>query len=483
MSWTDTGHKTLLPLDVRDIVAFPCVTIALTIAAFGGIGGGGVLLPIYILVLHFHMKEAVALANATILGGAIANVWFASQTRHPYADRPLIAWDLILLFEPLVIFGSVFGSFANKLLPDVILEVILVVLYSFLSYQTVSRSINVAQENGGWLSVLRNVPQTGDGTQESGSSAASGHIKPPIGSLRYTSNIHTPDISSIDGISLNISEGLPLVRCFSAESKASWHSARSYSGTGDSLPNASDLSPAPVVNVSRDAAVVKLKRKEKSVPWWKPMAMTLCFTGMAALRIGQKIVRCGSVLYWILTLSLLPWLLPFFLFARRHVLRDFQKKARLGFTFPPGDVKWTHRNTVRWPLIGSLAGVMSGMLGSSGGTIKAPLLLELGTPPTVVSGTVAQMVMFTSASSSLALSLFGSMPVHYGLALFGFGGTVTFATNWAATRTLGGKRRQVLSMLSIAAIITLSTLTMGLQASVRLVENPEAARAFGRLCE
>lgn len=107
----------------------------------------------------------------------------------------------------------------------------------------------------------------------------------------------------------------------------------------------------------------------------------------------------------------------------------------------------------------------------------------LETLPTVVSGTVAQIVMFTSASSSLALSLFGSMPVHYGLALFGFGGIVTFATNWAATRTLGGKLRQVLSMLSIAAVITLSTFTMGLQASVRLVENPEAARAFGRLCE
>jgi uncharacterized membrane protein YfcA len=95
------------------------------------------------------MKEAVALANATILGGVIANVWFASQTRNPYVDRPLIAWDLILLFEPVVIFGSVFGSFANKLLPGVVLEVILVVLYSFLSYQTVSRSINVVQEDGG----------------------------------------------------------------------------------------------------------------------------------------------------------------------------------------------------------------------------------------------------------------------------------------------------------------------------------------------
>lgn len=101
----DVSHKPLWPLDARDGAALTCALIALAVAAFGGVGGGGVLLPIYILVLDFRQKEAVALANATILGGAIANVWFASRKRHPYADRPLVAWDLILLFEPVVILG------------------------------------------------------------------------------------------------------------------------------------------------------------------------------------------------------------------------------------------------------------------------------------------------------------------------------------------------------------------------------------------
>jgi uncharacterized membrane protein YfcA len=147
---THDPHKPLWPLDARDYVGLTFALLALCVAAFGGVGGGGILLPIYILVLDFRMKQAVSLANATILGGAIANVYFASRKRHPYADKPLVAWDLILLFEPLVIFGSVLGSFANKLLPDVVLEVILVLLYGALSYQTLTRAFGLVDEEGGW---------------------------------------------------------------------------------------------------------------------------------------------------------------------------------------------------------------------------------------------------------------------------------------------------------------------------------------------
>lgn len=71
------------------------------IAAAGGIGGGGILVPIYILVLRFSPKYAVPLSNITIFGGAITNTFLNMKKRHPLADRPLVDWDLILVMEPL----------------------------------------------------------------------------------------------------------------------------------------------------------------------------------------------------------------------------------------------------------------------------------------------------------------------------------------------------------------------------------------------
>jgi len=58
-------HKKLLPLDTSDKVGFFCATIGLMIAAGGGIGGGGVLVPIYILVMKFSPKHAIPLSNIT----------------------------------------------------------------------------------------------------------------------------------------------------------------------------------------------------------------------------------------------------------------------------------------------------------------------------------------------------------------------------------------------------------------------------------
>jgi len=91
-------HQNTCRWDAATIVL---ATLGLMIAAAGGIGGGGILVPIYILVLRFSPKYAVPLSNITIFGGAITNTFLNMKKRHPLADRPLVDWDLILVMEPL----------------------------------------------------------------------------------------------------------------------------------------------------------------------------------------------------------------------------------------------------------------------------------------------------------------------------------------------------------------------------------------------
>jgi hypothetical protein len=92
-------HKPLFPLDTSDQIGFVLAVMGLMIAAGGGIGGGGILVPIYILVMGFSPKHAIPLSNITVLGGAMANMILNVQKRHPMADRPLVDWDLILVME------------------------------------------------------------------------------------------------------------------------------------------------------------------------------------------------------------------------------------------------------------------------------------------------------------------------------------------------------------------------------------------------
>lgn len=100
-------HKDLFPLDDTDWWGTILVTLGLLVAASGGIGGGGILVPLFILVFSFKPRYAIPLSNFCILGSSITNMILNLPKRHPSANRPLVDWDLILVMEPLTMAGAV----------------------------------------------------------------------------------------------------------------------------------------------------------------------------------------------------------------------------------------------------------------------------------------------------------------------------------------------------------------------------------------
>ena len=66
------------------------------------------------VIAGFPAKYAVALSNFTIVGGALANLFFNIGRRHSFKPRPLIDWDLILVMEPSTILGALIGGYLNK---------------------------------------------------------------------------------------------------------------------------------------------------------------------------------------------------------------------------------------------------------------------------------------------------------------------------------------------------------------------------------
>ena len=92
----------LFPFRWQDWIGFACTVIGLMLAAGGGIGGGGILLPIYILIFGFPVKHAIPLASSTVWGGAVANNILNCRKRHPEnSSASCIDWDLLLQLEPM----------------------------------------------------------------------------------------------------------------------------------------------------------------------------------------------------------------------------------------------------------------------------------------------------------------------------------------------------------------------------------------------
>ncbi|KAA6416577.1 MAG: hypothetical protein FRX49_13450, partial [Trebouxia sp. A1-2] len=134
------SHKPLRPLDSRDWWTLGIATLAIFVAAGGGIGGGGVLVPLYASVLGFPAKYAVALSNFTIVGGAVANLFFNINRRHSFKPKPLIDWDLILVMEPSTILGAVIGGYLNKVSPAWLAAVLLALLITAITWKLATRA-------------------------------------------------------------------------------------------------------------------------------------------------------------------------------------------------------------------------------------------------------------------------------------------------------------------------------------------------------
>ena len=92
------------------IAATIMILILGSLAAGAGIGGGGLFVPFYMILLDVSLNSAVPLSKATILGGAIGNFVTISRARHPKAERPLIDYEASTLMQSGELLGVVFGA-------------------------------------------------------------------------------------------------------------------------------------------------------------------------------------------------------------------------------------------------------------------------------------------------------------------------------------------------------------------------------------
>jgi hypothetical protein len=77
-------HKPVLPPIGIEYVAIALLPVLLGLANNGGVGGGGLIIPICIAMFGFTTLEAIALSNSTIfIGGAIRYFGFSVYSKHP----------------------------------------------------------------------------------------------------------------------------------------------------------------------------------------------------------------------------------------------------------------------------------------------------------------------------------------------------------------------------------------------------------------
>ena len=124
-----------------EINGFVILLFSCFISACGGIGGGGINLPVILTVMKVPYSEAVSLSLCAVLGNTGAQILVNFRNSHPQCkDRSIIYWEIVAFLLPLQLGGSNIASLFTKSLPEFALLICAVATLLFSILKTLIKA-------------------------------------------------------------------------------------------------------------------------------------------------------------------------------------------------------------------------------------------------------------------------------------------------------------------------------------------------------
>ena len=417
----------------------------------GGIGGGGILVPIYILVMNFPVKYAISLSAVTVLGGAVANNMVNFSKSHPEDEkrntaqpkRPSVDWDLLLQLEPPAMAGTLIGALLNAVLPSIVLIVLLLALLVFTAYKTLTKAVQLYQKETKRMQEQKSSSQPTQ-TQQQDETKSILSKDTTYGALEVPQGEAEPSLLQSNHLRAEVWKAVFKISfLFVLITVLSLLEGRSEGG-GDSS---------------------------------------------GSFGLPQCDTRC----HWYSQIVMLLIIVIFGVWTRSSILH------RLRVSGGPilSDIDWDESNTIHYPLYAILAGVVAGLFGIGtyqyarkrerfiifagdesartqpvflflllfstligGGMVKGPLMLELNVHPTVASATTAAMILFTSATATIRYCMYGFVQYDYALVCFAIGFVSTMFGQSIMSFLMKKHDRPSFIAFSIGIVVAVSAVCM-----------------------
>ena len=99
-------HKDLFPLNGYDYLGIVVLFTGSALASGGGVGGGGLFIPLLILINGFEPHTAMPISVLMVFMVGMVTCMLNFFEKHPSADRPLIDFTVVLFLEPAALLGA-----------------------------------------------------------------------------------------------------------------------------------------------------------------------------------------------------------------------------------------------------------------------------------------------------------------------------------------------------------------------------------------
>ncbi|XP_020086827.1 uncharacterized protein LOC109709158 [Ananas comosus] len=382
----------------------------------GGVGGGGVFVPLLNLVVGFDTKSAAALSKCMIMGASTSSVWYNLQVSHPTKEVPIIDYNLALLFQPMLMLGITIGVELSVVFPFWLITVLIIILFLGTSSRSFFRGIQMwKQETILKMETEKREAQT---------------------------NSRNNDVI-ID------SEYEPL------------------------LPQTEEKS--------------KLEALLFNIRWKGILILMLVWSSFLVLQILKNGSETCSIFYWAINILQIPIAASVFAWEAVKLWRESRARRTCGNMerVCEASIDWTAPQLLFCALCGLLGGTVGGLLGSGGGFILGPLLLEIGVIPQVASATATFVMMFSSSLSVVEFYFLKRFPIPYALYLISVSVMAGFWGQYFVRKLVKFLKRASIIVFILSSVIFASALTMGVVGTAKTISMIEHREYMGFLnfCE
>tara|TARA_E500000178_G_C17030331_1_gene760247 strand:+ start:386 stop:1654 length:1269 start_codon:yes stop_codon:yes gene_type:complete len=347
------------------------------ITTVGGVGGGGLLIPLYTLSGSFNINTAIPLTIITILGDTLVRIFYLYNKPHPLCEK-----RDIIYFYPLLIITlfdantSFFGVILSGYTPDIITisSLIFVLLITF--YKSIHKAIDTFIKEKEYINNPNNnytlVVIDGIGEYFKTSEIKR---KLVIGEHVEMQLIRQDDDSVIfDNIEVTI------------------HNEENY--------------PDNLIEKYGDKQIDK---------YYCTALMGFNIGVLSIFSITRKYFNVCTYPYWLHAFGQFITTCGLGYLTIQYIISDYNKKRNNRFIFIKGDIVWNKEVIKKFTFIGSITGFISTYIGIGGGMLITPIMISTGMIPEVVVATSSISTLFSCIISTINYYTSQDIPLMYGL--------------------------------------------------------------------
>lgn len=127
-------HKGVFPLEPYPLFVYILIPCVVSICNLGGLSAGAFRILIFMNMLNYSTSKANSLIFIIIAAAALANFFTIIPQKHPKHKATLVDYNLVLIMLPTLIFGTNFGVFLNKLLIELVQDILVTIVLVFFLY-------------------------------------------------------------------------------------------------------------------------------------------------------------------------------------------------------------------------------------------------------------------------------------------------------------------------------------------------------------